>query len=128
MKTIVKYAVAAMVAMVMAVGCAWVCIEYSIGYWAAPIVAWMFGGVSGMYVGEWIAMRLLDAISRKQTRYDSIRPTGRSYGQAAVFIGTACLYMGTPQQCDDVCDDLWHHGQQAHVEMLTGEETSFNVL
>ena len=58
----------------------------------------------------------------------SIKDAARNYGQAAVFIGTACLYMGTPQECDDVCDDLWHHGQQAHVEMLTGEETSFNVL
>lgn len=53
--------------------------------------------------------------------------TGRSYGQAAVFVGTACLFIGAPQQCDDLCDDLWHHGQQAHVEQLTSE-TEFNII
>jgi hypothetical protein len=64
----------------------------------------------------------------ERTKHDSIRhKTGRNYGQAAVFIGTACLFVGTPQECDDLCDDLWHHGQQARVEMLTGEET-FNVI
>ena len=66
---------------------------------------------------------------RDASRYDTIRhKTGRNYGQAAVFIGTACLFIGTPQKCEEACDDLWHHGQQAHVEMLSGEETSFNVL
>lgn len=64
----------------------------------------------------------------ERTKRDSIRhKTGRNYGQAAVFIGTACLFMGTPQECDDLCDDLWHHGQQARVEMLTGDET-FDIL
>lgn len=64
----------------------------------------------------------------ERTKHDSIRhKTGRNYGQAAIFVGTACLFMGTPQECDDLCDDLWHHGQQARVEMLTGEET-FNVI
>lgn len=65
--------------------------------------------------------------SMRGEKHESIRPQKRSYGQAAVFIGTACLYMGTPQQCDDLADDLWHHGQQAHVEQLTGEET-FEIL
>ena len=64
---------------------------------------------------------------RKDVKHESIRPQKRSYGQAAVFVGTACLYLGTPQLCDDLCDDLWHHGQQARVEKLTGEEV-FNVL
>lgn len=65
----------------------------------------------------------------ERTKHDSIRhKTGRNYGQAAIFVGTACVFMGTPQECDDLCDDLWHHGQQARVEMLTGEETSFNVI
>ena len=35
--------------------------------------------------------------------------------------------MGTPQQCDELCDDLWHHGQQAHVQVLDGNET-FDIL
>jgi len=65
----------------------------------------------------------------ERTKHDTIRhKTGRNYGQAAIFVGTACVFMGTPQECDDLCDDLWHHGQQARVEMLTGEETSFNVI
>ena len=65
----------------------------------------------------------------ERTKHDSIRhKTGRNYGQAAVFIGTACLFVGTPQECEDVADDLWHYGQQARVEMLTGEETSFNII
>lgn len=65
----------------------------------------------------------------ERTKHDSIlHKTGRNYGQAAIFVGTACVFMGTPQECDDLCDDLWHHGQQARVEMLTGEETSFNVI
>jgi hypothetical protein len=67
-------------------------------------------------------------IPAERTKHDSIRhKTGRNYGQAAIFVGTACVFMGTPQECDDLCDDLWHHGQQARVEMLTGEE-SFNVI
>ena len=66
---------------------------------------------------------------QERTKHDTIRhKTGRSYGQAAIFVGTACVFMGTPQECDDLCDDLWHHGQKARVEMLTGEETSFNVI
>jgi len=68
-------------------------------------------------------------IPAERTKHDTIRhKTGRNYGQAAIFVGTACLFMGTPQECDELCDDLWHHGQQARVEMLTGEETSFNVI
>jgi hypothetical protein len=64
----------------------------------------------------------------ERTKHDTIRhKTGGNYGQAAIFVGTACVFMGTPQECDDLCDDLWHHGQQARVEMLTGEE-SFNVI
>ena len=68
-------------------------------------------------------------IPAERTKHDTIRhKTGRNYGQAAIFVGTACLFMGTQQECDELCDDLWHHGQQARVEMLTGEETSFNVI
>ena len=65
----------------------------------------------------------------ERTKHDSIRHKAeRNYGQAAIFVGTACVFMGTLQECDDLCDDLWHHGQQARVEMLTGEETSFNII
>lgn len=66
----------------------------------------------------------------RKSRFESIQHyDGRkNYGHAAVFIGTACLFMGTPQECDDMADDLWHHGQQVRVEQLTGEETDFNIL
>jgi len=66
--------------------------------------------------------------SMRSNKYDSIRhKMGRNYGQAAVFIGTACLFIGTPEECDNVCDDMWHYGQQAEVRALTGDET-FNIL
>lgn len=65
---------------------------------------------------------------REDIKHDSIRKAGRNYGQAAVFIGTACIFMGTPQECEDVCDDLWHYAQQVHVEVLDGEETTFEIL
>lgn len=42
----------------------------------------------------------------------------KSYGQAAVFMGTAAIFVGSLAECEDVCDDLWHYGQQAHVELM----------
>lgn len=68
-------------------------------------------------------------VPNKQSKYDSIRHKmgRRSYGNAAVFIGTACLFVGTPQECEDVCDDMWHYGQQTEVRALTGDET-FDIL
>ena len=64
----------------------------------------------------------------ERTKHDSIRPHRRDYRQAAVFVGTACLLIGTPQECDERADDLWHYGLQARMEMLTGEETQFDIL
>ena len=64
----------------------------------------------------------------ERTKHDSIRhKTGRNYGQAAVFIGTACLFIGTPQECEDVCEDMWHYGQQAEVRALDGD-IEFEIL
>ena len=85
--------------------------------------AWMQGLTVRQFIG-----RILSE-EHEPSKHDTIkhRMGRRNYGQAAVFIGTACLYMGTPQQCEDVCDDLWHHGQQAHVQMLEGNET-FDIL
>ena len=65
----------------------------------------------------------------ERTKHDSIRhKTGRNYGQAAIFVGTACLFVGTPQECEELADDMQHYAQQARVEMLTGAETSFNII
>jgi len=85
--------------------------------------AWMQGLTVRQFIG-----RILSA-EQEPTKHSSIKHYNgrRNYGQAAVFIGTACLFMGTPQQCDEVADDLWHHGQQAHVQILEGDET-FDIL
>ena len=83
------------------------------------------------YFGVAIAIALalgafdMSAIKRDM-KHTSIKDAAR-YGQAAIFVGTACLFVGTPQECEDVCDDMWHYGQQAEVRALTGDET-FDIL
>ena len=120
MKTFLKMIVAAIVGLMLA---AWAD-EHHVGYRYAFVSVYLFGSVVVYYAIEGI----ISIVKRgRNSRYESIRPQRRDYGQAAIFVGTACLFMGTPQECDDLADDLWHHGQQARVEMLTGEET-FNVL
>ena len=84
-------------------------------------------------VFAWIITGDIKAIlrsMRSSAKNDSIRHYDgrRNYGQAAVFIGTACIFMGTPKECEDMCQDLWHNAQQARMEMLSGEETSFEIL
>ena len=85
-------------------------------------------------VFAWIIAGDIKAILRSMRgsgKYDSIRhkagSRSRNYGHAAIFLGTACLFVGTPQECEDVCDDLWHWGQQVDVRTLTGEE-DFEIL
>ena len=82
-------------------------------------------------VFAWIIAGDIKAILRSmrgEGKYDIKHKMGRrSYGNAAVFIGTACLFVGTPQECEDVCDDMWHYGQQAEVRALTGDEI-FDIL
>lgn len=122
MKTIIKIIVAAMVGLFLA---AW-SDEHHVGYRYGFVAVYFFGSIVVYYAIESIISAMT---KRKQNRFDTIkhRMGSRNYGQAAVFIGTACLYMGTPQQCDELCDDLWHHGQQAHVQVLEGNET-FDIL
>lgn len=67
----------------------------------------------------------MSAIKRNMKR-TSIKDAAR-YGQAAIFVGTACLYMGTPQDCEELADDLQHYGVQAKADTLTGNET-FEIL
>ena len=129
-KTIVKYVIAAVVAIGMAVSAvAVICVWWNIGYWAAPMVVFVTFGVVGMYAGEWLAERLLAAIGRRQAERDDIIKFRRSidYRQAAVFVGTACLFLGEPKECEEICDDLCHRGVQAEVQQLSGEEV-FNVI
>ena len=63
---------------------------------------------------------------RKNARYTSIKDAAR-YGQAAIFLGTACLYVGEPKECEQLADDLWHRGQQVHVDAVT-DGMDINVL
>ena len=64
---------------------------------------------------------------KQRAKHTSIKDATRNYRQAAVFVGTACLFMGTPKECDERADDLWHYGQQAEVRAIDGTET-FDVL
>lgn len=59
-------------------------------------------------------------------RHTSIKEAAR-YGQAAIFIGTACLFVGAPKECDELADDLWHRGVQCKVSEINGNEV-FDVL
>ena len=81
-------------------------------------------------VFAWIIAGDIKAILRSMRgsgKYDTIRHKTGNYGQAAIFVGTACLFIGTPNECDELADDLWHRGQQAEVRALTGDEV-FDIL
>lgn len=122
MKTIIKIIVAAMVGLFLA---AWAD-EHHVGYRYGFVAVYFFGSIVVYYAIEGIISMWRKRNSKMH--YDTIKfRKGMDYKQAAVFIGTACLYLGTQQQCDELCDDLWHHGQQAHVQVLDGNET-FDIL
>jgi len=61
---------------------------------------------------------------KRNMKHTSIKDAAR-YGQAAIFVGTACLFTGEPTECDELADDLWHRGVQCEVGNLTGE---FDIL
>lgn len=73
-----------------------------------------------------IALGALREDGRKGTRYTSIKDAAR-YGQAAIFVGTACLFIGTPNECEELADSLQHHAQPVRVDTLKGDET-FDIL
>lgn len=78
----------------------------------------------------WIIAGDIKAILRSmrgEGKYDTIRHKTGNYGQAAIFVGTACLFVGAPKECDDLADDLWHRGIQCEVSELTGDEV-FDIL
>jgi len=115
---IVKILVACIVAIVATIAVDALGIGYRYGH-----VAVFFCTAIGM-------LAILGVFSeREHTKHGSIKHYNgrRNYGQAAVFIGTACLFVGSPQDCDELADDLQHYAQQTEVKMLTGEET-FEVL
>lgn len=82
-------------------------------------------------VFAWIIAGDIKAILRSMRgsgKYDTIRhKMGRNYGNAAVFIGTACLFVGTPQECEELADDMQHYAQQAEARALDGD-MEFEIL
>jgi hypothetical protein len=83
------------------------------------------------YFGVAIAIALAlgafdQAAIKRGMKHTSIKDAAR-YGQAAIFVGTACLFVGEPQECEKLADDLQHYAQPVRVDMLTGNET-FDVL
>lgn len=120
MKTFLKMVVAAIVA----AGLACVLIMYGASDNAVIVVLFATGIAVSALLGVF-------DIPAERTKYDSIRHKAgirsRSYGHAAIFMGTACLFIGTQKECEDRADDLWHWAQQVDVRTLTGEET-FNVI
>ena len=128
MKTIgfiIKFFVATMVAMFLA---AWA-EEHHVGYRWGFVTVYLFGAVVVYYAIEAVVGIVRRYLRRRAEREDiaSFR-RGLDYRQAAVFIGTACMFIGTPDECDEVADDMWHYGQQARVEVLSGEETQFDII
>ena len=123
MKKFLKFCIVSMVSFMLSI-----CVGILV-----MLLTWSVNAAVSVTFGGFILISLslgaFDMNGRKEpTNYGSIRHRdGRRYNQAAIFIGTACVFMGTPQQCSDVCDDLWHMGQQARVELLSGNE-SFDVL
>lgn len=116
-KFIVKILVAAIVAACVALG-----VE-------AMGVGYEYGFVTVFFATSIGVAALLGAFrdeGRKGTRYTSIKDAAR-YGQAAIFLGTACLYIGEPKECEQLADDLWHRGQQVHVDAVT-DGMDINVL
>lgn len=117
MKTFAKMMVAAIVAVGMA------CVAIAHDASDNLVIVTLF--VTAIAVSALLGVYDMPA---ERTKHDTIRhKTGRNYGQAAIFVGTACLFVGTPQECEELADDMWHYAQQVRVDTLTGEET-FNVI
>ena len=117
-KFIVKILVAAIVATCVALGVEALGVGYEYGF-----VTVFFATAIG--VAALLGAFDMSAIKRDM-KHTSIKDAAR-YGQAAIFVGTACVFMGSVDDCDELADDLWHYGQQAEVRQLT-DETEFNIL
>jgi hypothetical protein len=113
MKTIIKMLVATIVAIGMA------CVLIAADASDNMVIVTFF------CVGIMVAAALGVFDERERSKHESIKHYDgrRNYGHAAVFVGTACLFIGTPKECDTIADDLQHYAQQARVDTLTGEET-----
>lgn len=98
---------------------------------ALAVFNYEWAGVAAFFGIAILCAMVLGAFDeREESKHESIKHYDgrRNYGQAAVFIGTACIFMGTPKECEELADDMWHNAQQAEVKMLTGEEINFEIL
>lgn len=121
MKQTFRFIVKIMVAAIVAACVALAVDALGIGY--------RFGFVSVFFATAIGVAALLGAFreeGRKRARFTSIKDAAR-YGQAAIFLGTACLYVGEPKECEQLADDLWHRGQQVHVDAVT-DGMEFSVM
>ena len=119
MKQAIKFLAIIALSASVAMGVAYVCADTFNGFAAISIFGALFIA---------LLMGAFDGKGKKQSFHDSIRHrSGIKYDQAAILVGGACLFMGTPQECEELCDDLWHRGVQAEVTQLTGDET-FEIL
>lgn len=118
LKFIVKILVAAIVA---------ACVALAVD---AMGIGYQYGFVTVFFATAIGVAALLGAFDmsaqKRDMKHTSIKDAAR-YGQAAIFVGTACVFMGSVDDCDELADDLWHYGQQAEVRQLT-DETEFNIL
>ena len=64
---------------------------------------------------------------KRDMKHTTIKDAARNYGQAAIFVGTACLFVGTPQDCEELADDMQHYAQQCEVRALDGD-IEFEIL
>lgn len=117
MKTFLKIMVAAIVA---------ACVALAVD---AMGIGYQYGFVTVFFATAIGVAALLGAFREegsKNARFTSIKDAAR-YGQAAIFVGTAAIFLGTPQECEELADDLWHHGVQAKVSEVT-DGMEFSVL
>jgi hypothetical protein len=99
----------------------------------AMCIAIVFNASDGLAIATYFGVAAIAAVAlgvfrdgKDAARHTSIKDAAR-YGQAAIFVGTACLFVGAPKECDELADDLWHRGVQCKVSEINGNEV-FDVL
>ena len=117
MKTFLKMIVAAIVAVGMA------CVLIAHDASDSAVITTFF--CTAIMVAALLGVFDMSA-QKRNMKHTSVKDAAR-YSQAAIFVGTACLFIGTPQECEELADSMQHYAQQTKVRALTGEET-FDVL
>ena len=118
MKTIMKM----LAATVAAIGLGMVLIAYDASDRAVIATTFASAILLSLLLGVY------DVKERRDAKHTTIKDAARNYGQAAILVGGACLFLGEPKVCEELCDDLWHRGVQAEVRQLSGTEQEFNII